>query len=130
MPGIVWTVGEACDFLAASREVYDIVYSIFGALRYTDPERLLPLVRERLAPGGLLAFTVSAARPGALHGPRVDNLTLDTGVRMPVVHYAYDIAGWHDLLARHRFVVERSIDIPTLDGAGHRGLVFTARPTP
>ncbi|MET7298234.1 class I SAM-dependent methyltransferase [Embleya sp. NPDC005575] len=127
VPGIAWTTGEAGDFLAASRETYDVVYSIFGALWYTDPERLLPRVRERLAPGGLLAFTVSAARPGALHGARVDNLTLGTGVRMPVVHYAYDAAGWHDLLARHRFIVERSIDVPTRDGAGHRALVFTAR---
>ncbi|MER5522904.1 class I SAM-dependent methyltransferase, partial [Streptomyces sp. NPDC002763] len=44
---------EVLDWLAADQARYDAVYSIFGAAWFTDPSRLFPLVRQRLAPGGV-----------------------------------------------------------------------------
>jgi SAM-dependent methyltransferase len=34
---------------------YDVVYSVFGAVDFTDPRRLLPVAARALRPGGLFA---------------------------------------------------------------------------
>lgn len=49
--------GDAVDFLAGTGERFDVVYSIFGATWFVDPDVLLPLVWRRLTPGGVLAFS-------------------------------------------------------------------------
>ncbi|USX51185.1 bifunctional 2-polyprenyl-6-hydroxyphenol methylase/3-demethylubiquinol 3-O-methyltransferase UbiG [Lentzea sp. HUAS12] len=60
---------DAIDYLATAGESFDIVYSIFGAVWFSDPEELLPLVRKRMTAGGVLAFshppaTQQDAKPG------------------------------------------------------------------
>jgi SAM-dependent methyltransferase len=60
---------EVLDYLAGSEDAYDAAYSIFGAVWFTDPARLLPLVRQRLNPGGVLAFSQPPAIAGA-YGPQ------------------------------------------------------------
>ncbi|AUG77058.1 methylase [Kitasatospora sp. MMS16-BH015] len=35
---------------------YDIAYSVFGAVDFTDPHRLLPAIADALCPGGLLVI--------------------------------------------------------------------------
>ncbi|MER5929437.1 class I SAM-dependent methyltransferase [Streptomyces sp. NPDC002054] len=54
---------DAIEFLTSSEETYDAVLSRFGAVWFNDPRTLLPLIRARLNPDGLLLFT---------HGPAVD----------------------------------------------------------
>lgn len=53
---------------AAARErtlaVIDAVYSVYGAAWFTDPTVLLPAVRERLRPGGVLVFSQRPAAEG------------------------------------------------------------------
>jgi hypothetical protein len=61
----VWVL----DYLSGATEAYDAVYSIFGAVWFTDPGRLFPFVRQRLNPGGVLAFSRPPAIPGA-YGPQ------------------------------------------------------------
>ncbi|MFG2194877.1 class I SAM-dependent methyltransferase [Streptomyces sp. NPDC048639] len=48
---------DALDFLARCTDTFDAVFSVFGAVWFTDPATLLPAIRERLRPGGLLAFS-------------------------------------------------------------------------
>ncbi|SDC50563.1 class I SAM-dependent methyltransferase [Actinokineospora iranica] len=55
--GIEFVTADAVDHLAANPATYDVVYSVFGAVWFTDPEILLPLVREALTPGGVLVFS-------------------------------------------------------------------------
>ncbi|MEU3144420.1 MULTISPECIES: hypothetical protein [unclassified Streptomyces] len=38
-------------------DVFDVVLSIFGAVWFVDPDILLPLIRSRMATGGILAFS-------------------------------------------------------------------------
>ncbi|GGV13941.1 hypothetical protein [Streptomyces spectabilis] len=40
-----------------------------GAVWFTDPDRLLPLIARRLAPGGVLAFA-HAEPTGETYGPQ------------------------------------------------------------
>lgn len=48
---------DAVDFLRQDRDGFDAVFSVYGAVWFTDPAVLLPAVRERLRPGGRLVFS-------------------------------------------------------------------------
>ncbi len=53
------------DYLTATEQRWEAIYSIWGALWFTDPARLLPLIHERLVPGGKLVFSHAPAVPGS-----------------------------------------------------------------
>lgn len=48
---------DAVDWLEAQAFPVDAVYSRFGAVWFTDPDRLLPAIAARLRPGGRFAFS-------------------------------------------------------------------------
>ncbi|MBB4891229.1 SAM-dependent methyltransferase [Streptomyces olivoverticillatus] len=126
LPAAIWTVGDAAEVLARLPRL-DACFSIYGALWYSDPARLLPVIRNRLKPGGLLAFTVNAPRPAELPGRRVDNLTLDTGARLPVVHYSYDVDAWRQLLTASGLTTDTVLTVDDPVGRCYRTLVLRAR---
>ncbi|MFJ3545500.1 class I SAM-dependent methyltransferase [Streptomyces rubiginosohelvolus] len=124
--GADFVCGEVLETLAADTETYDAIYSIFGAVWFTDPERLLPLVAERLRPGGTFAFSHPPAIPGA-YGPQGMYKGGFAGKAMYTYRYSYTPDGWTELLeaAGFRDVDARVLDAPT---AGHIGtLLVTAR---
>jgi SAM-dependent methyltransferase len=57
LPNLEFITADATSHLAANPGRYDVAYSIFGAVWFTDPELLLPLIRRTLTPGGVLAFS-------------------------------------------------------------------------
>ncbi|MFF8318986.1 class I SAM-dependent methyltransferase [Streptomyces bobili] len=67
LPGLEFHTAEAAAFLNETGETFDVVLSIFGAVWFVDPDTLLPLIRSRMAPGGILAF--SHLPPGS-QGPK------------------------------------------------------------
>lgn len=120
----VW--GEVLERLAADETTYDAVYSIFGAVWFTDPVRLLPLVAERLRPGGVFAFSHPPAIPGA-YGPQGMYKGGFAGRAMYTYRYSYTPRRWTGLLERAGFrdVVARVVEAPEV---GHIGtLLVTAR---
>lgn len=71
LPAIEFLTADVVDYLSAGTASFDVVYSIFGAVWFTDPGVLLPLVRDRMSPGGILAFshlpaTGDEPKPGRL----------------------------------------------------------------
>lgn len=126
LPAADWRIGDAAGVLAGL-PLLDVCFSIYGALWYADPTRLVPVIRDRLHPGGRLAFSVNAPRAGELPGRRVDNLTLPSGARLPVVHYSYDAGAWRRLLAGHGFAGVEVLPVPGPEGSPHRTLVVRAR---
>ncbi|MER7673045.1 methyltransferase domain-containing protein [Kitasatospora sp. NPDC096128] len=46
---------DVVEHLDAHPGVYDVLYSVFGALDFTDPRRLFPAAARALRPGGLFA---------------------------------------------------------------------------
>ncbi|MER6216395.1 MULTISPECIES: class I SAM-dependent methyltransferase [unclassified Streptomyces] len=48
---------DALTYLGATFTVFDSIYSVFGAVWFTDPGLLLPVVRATLKPGGVFAFS-------------------------------------------------------------------------
>jgi SAM-dependent methyltransferase len=72
LPGLKFVTADAVTYLTAHHEIFDVVCSIFGAVWFTDPAILLPAVRARLRPGGVLAFShLPAAEVGVVAGPVV-----------------------------------------------------------
>ncbi|ATY99896.1 class I SAM-dependent methyltransferase [Streptomyces cavourensis] len=51
---------DAVRHLEAARNTYDVLYSVFGAVDFTDPRELLPAAAAALRPGGRLAFATLA----------------------------------------------------------------------
>jgi hypothetical protein len=107
----------------------DVCFSIYGALWYADPTQMLPVIHNRLRPGGLLAFSVNGPRPSELPGRRVDNLTLTSGTRLQVVHYSYDADAWRRLLDEHGFADVEVLPVEGPEGSPYRTLVIRARHT-
>ncbi|MFC4335225.1 class I SAM-dependent methyltransferase [Salininema proteolyticum] len=57
---ILWVERDAADFLIDQPdESWDFIVSIFGALEFSDPFRILPQVRRALKPDGALVFATA-----------------------------------------------------------------------
>ncbi|MFF3646168.1 class I SAM-dependent methyltransferase [Streptomyces sp. NPDC002564] len=117
---------EVLDFLRGGADTYDAVFSIFGAAWFTDPGRLFPLVRRRLAPGGTFVFSQPPAIPGA-YGPQGMYKGGFAGKAMFTYRYSYKPAVWERLLVRAGFT-DVETWIVAAPEAGHIGtLIARAR---
>jgi SAM-dependent methyltransferase len=59
-PRLRLVASDAVSHLHAMAGTYDVLYSIFGALDFTDPRELLPMVAAALRPGGRLVYSTLA----------------------------------------------------------------------
>ncbi|MFE5739737.1 class I SAM-dependent methyltransferase [Streptomyces celluloflavus] len=109
--GAEFLCAEVLEHLAASTETYDAVYSIFGAVWFTDPVKLLPLVAKRLNPGGALIFSQPPAIPGA-YGPQGMYKGGFAARAMYTYRYSYTSRKWESLLLKAGF---KGADVQVLD---------------
>lgn len=100
--GARFVCAEVLDHLSSTTETYDAVYSIFGAVWFTDPAKLLPLIAERLNPGGVLTFSHPPAIPGA-YGPQGMYKGGFAGKAMYTYRYSYTPRKWETLLLKAGF---------------------------
>ncbi|MEU8583334.1 class I SAM-dependent DNA methyltransferase [Streptomyces abikoensis] len=117
--GARFVCGEVLEHLRSSTETYDAVYSIFGAVWFTDPVKLFPLVAERLNPGGVLVFSQPPAIPGA-YGPQGMYKGGFAGKAMYTYRYSYTPRKWENLLLRAGFEKAEAqvLDAPEPDHIG------------
>ena len=94
--------GQDIDYLARLGEPYEMVYSIWGALWFTDPEELLPLIRGRLAPGGRLVFSQAPAVPGST-GIQGRYRAGFQGRLTCIYRWAYEPDQWAHILTKHGY---------------------------
>ncbi|MFK4224347.1 class I SAM-dependent methyltransferase [Streptomyces sp. NPDC019890] len=120
--GVEFICSEVLDHLRESTEIYEAIYSIFGAAWFTDPAKLLPLIAERLKPGGVLAISHPPAIPGA-YGPQGMYKGGFAGKAMFTYRYSYTPKRWTSMLERHGFcdVEARVLDAPE---PGHIGTLL------
>ncbi|MFH8588292.1 class I SAM-dependent DNA methyltransferase [Streptomyces celluloflavus] len=109
--GTRFICAEVLDHLSSTKETYDAVYSIFGAVWFTDPAKLFPLIAERLNPGGVLAFSQPPAIPGA-YGPQGMYKGGFAGRAMYSYRYSYTPWKWESLLLKAGF---KGADVQILD---------------
>lgn len=116
---------DAVDYLTSGgAEDFDSVFSVFGAVYFTDPARLLPAVRARLRPGGVLAFSQFPPVDGCYgcqasliqRGPDEDPLV--------VRRWDYLPEAWEALLTEHGFRDVRARVIPAPPGRRTTGTLL------
>lgn len=56
-PGLEFVTADAVDYLTTAATQFDVIYSIFGAVWFTDSDTLLPLVRNCMDPDGVFTFS-------------------------------------------------------------------------
>ncbi|MEU2506877.1 class I SAM-dependent methyltransferase [Streptomyces sp. NPDC007863] len=108
-PNLAVHVSDALSFLAASPVPYDLIYSVYGASWFTDPDALLPLVLEALAPGGRYAFSQNPpALPGCV-GPQATQMKPPVpGEPLYVKRWDYEPDEWEARLKEAGFVNVRA----------------------
>ncbi|MFA1546491.1 class I SAM-dependent methyltransferase [Actinomadura chokoriensis] len=94
--------GDVLDYLATTDRCWDAIYSIWGAVWFTNPEDLLPLIRDHLVPGGKLVFSHAPPVPGAygVQGAYAANLT---GHQAWLYRWSYEPAARTTILEAHGF---------------------------
>ncbi|MEU2908149.1 class I SAM-dependent methyltransferase [Streptomyces globisporus] len=118
-PGLKFVHAEAGDYLASNTTPFDAVYSVWGAVWFTDPELLFPLVAQNLTPGGNFAFSQAEPSPGAygpqpMHGKWLEGREGE----LTVLRWQYTPQAWADLLKRHGFTNIDAHILPAPDGEG------------
>ncbi|WP_223731122.1 class I SAM-dependent methyltransferase [Streptomyces purpurogeneiscleroticus] len=126
--GTTFHHGDVLEHLAAHDATYDAIYSVFGAAWFTDPGRLFPLVRARLNPGGVFAFSQPPAIPGA-YGPQGMYKGGFAGKAMFTYRYSYRPAVWERQLTRAGFAAASAsvLDAPE---EGHIGTLIVRAHVP
>ena len=88
---------DVLEFLSAAGRCWDVAYSLWGAAWFTDPQALLPLVHQRLNPGGRLVFSHAPAVTGA-YGVQGMYANGFRGREVGVHRWAYEPPVWEELL--------------------------------
>ncbi|MFI2370921.1 class I SAM-dependent methyltransferase [Streptomyces sp. NPDC018833] len=117
--GVDFVCAEVLDFLREDTQTYDAVYSVFGAAWFSDPARLFPLVRARLNPGGVFAFSQPPAIPGS-YGPQGMYKGGFAGKALFSYRYSYTPRKWRNLLHGASFAEAEAqvLDAPMPDHIG------------
>ncbi|WP_424211909.1 class I SAM-dependent methyltransferase [Streptomyces sp. BI20] len=131
LPNLEFVHAEALAWLdeqtGAGRR-WELVYSTWGAVWFTDPEELLPRVARALAPGGFFAFSHREPAVGH-HGARRMSGAWLAGreSELTVLRWQHTAQEWSDLLKRHGF---RDVDarvLPAAEAGALGTLLVTAR---
>ncbi|WP_199546330.1 bifunctional 2-polyprenyl-6-hydroxyphenol methylase/3-demethylubiquinol 3-O-methyltransferase UbiG [Streptomyces sp. N35] len=96
---VTFVCSEAVAYLTASTERWDAIYSSWGAVWFTDPQILLPLIAQHLAPGGRFVAAHAPPIPGA-YGPQGMYGDGFKGRAHFHYRYAYTPRRWVSLMAR------------------------------
>ncbi|MEV0090485.1 class I SAM-dependent methyltransferase [Streptomyces sp. NPDC050738] len=103
--GMALRHGSALEFLKGTSEDFDAVYSVFGAVWFSDPGVLLPAIRRRLRRGGVLAFS---QRPPIVdcYGCQASYINRRPDQDPVVVRrWDYEPERWREILHEHGFTL-------------------------
>ncbi|MFF5969561.1 class I SAM-dependent methyltransferase [Streptomyces collinus] len=108
---------DVVSHLHATHSEYDVLYSVFGAVDFTDPGRLLPAAAAALRPGGRLVFsTLAHYLSGA--AARTDVVPSDIRAKTPSGEEA----------TMRRWVLQEDVWTKLLDAAGFTAIEVNVLP--
>ncbi|MER6618455.1 class I SAM-dependent methyltransferase [Streptomyces xantholiticus] len=114
--GLVLHRADAVRFLEETGEHFDAVYSVFGAVWFTDPEQLLPAVRKRLKPAGMFAFSQRPAIEDC-YGCQASYINRSEDEDPLVVkRWDYEPERWVTILREHGFTAATARVVPSPPG--------------
>ncbi|MGW2104978.1 class I SAM-dependent methyltransferase [Streptomyces olivaceoviridis] len=93
--------------LHAMADTYDVLYSVFGAVDFTNPHELLPTAAAALRPGGLLVLSTLAHHLGGAPA-HTDAQHSEIGAKTPD----------GEATTMRRWVLQEQVWTKLLDGAG------------
>ncbi|MEU1816537.1 class I SAM-dependent methyltransferase [Streptomyces roseifaciens] len=116
LPGLELHQCGALDFMSETADRFDAVYSVFGAVWFTDPDQMLPAIRQVLKPGGVLAFSQRPAVEGC-YGCQASYINqADDPNPLVVKRWDYTPGMWADRLKQHGFRHPLAKEIGPPDG--------------
>lgn len=126
LPGTRYSKADVVEYLASTTEQWDSIFSIWGAVWFTDPQELLPAIFDHLNPGGRLVFSHAPAVPGS-YGPQGMFGDGFKGRQTWIYRWAYEPETWAGILREYGY---REVDAwiepaPERDHVGT--LIVTAR---
>ncbi|MFI9025265.1 class I SAM-dependent methyltransferase [Streptomyces sp. NPDC053560] len=128
VPGLRFVHAEVCDYLDTTEATYDAVFSMWGAVWFTDPEKLVPRIAKRLNSGGLLALSQAEPIEG-FEGPYAMYGNGFSGRKLPFVRWSYGPEWWAGLLQRTGFTDIDAHVLPAPDPECVGTLMVRARRT-
>lgn len=128
IPGLELHHADAVRFLQQDESGFDAVFSVFGAVWFTDPDQLLPVIRERLRPGGRLVFSQRPPVEGC-YGCQASYIPRGADEDPLVVkRWDHEPNVWERLLTAHGYVDVRAMVVPAPPGNRRVGtLIVQAR---
>lgn len=127
-PGLEIRHERAERFLSAVDAPYDVIYSVYGASWFTDPDALLPLVRDALTPGGVYAFSHNPPALAGCYGAQVSQMKPERAGDEPlfVKRFDHEPEQWELLLKGAGFEDISAGVIPPPEGKRLGTLLVTA----
>jgi SAM-dependent methyltransferase len=115
---------DAVTFLRETCEAFDAVFSVFGALWFTDPAVLIPAIRQRLRRGGVLAFSQRPPVEGC-YGCQASYITRsDDEDPLVVRRWDYQPEHWVQMLTEHGFTSPVARVLPAPPGPRKTGTLI------
>ncbi|MFJ5779269.1 class I SAM-dependent methyltransferase [Streptomyces sp. NPDC093094] len=126
--GLEFVHAEACAFLHEDPRQWDAIYSTWGAVWFTDPDDLFPLIAKRLTPGGIFAFSHREPVTGHYGAQQMSGKWLEGRESELTLHrWQYTTVQWADILKQHGFTDIDAQSLPAPDTAAPGTLIVRAR---
>lgn len=103
VPELRFELSDVRDYLAQTEETFDAIYSVWAASWFTNPAELVPLVRARLNPGGVYAFSQAPAVEGC-YGAQGMHVNGFTGKKGGITRWFYTPDMWVGILRNYGFL--------------------------
>jgi SAM-dependent methyltransferase len=118
LPRLTLAHADAATYLSTRPGAFDVCFSVFGAIDFTDPHALLPALHTGLRPGGRLIFSTlaryrtgrapeSEARPATITAGKSEH-----GSPATMQRWVLDTPVWEKLLDSTGFAVDDVDELP------------------
>ncbi|MEU6107165.1 class I SAM-dependent methyltransferase [Streptomyces albidoflavus] len=132
-PRLNFVHAGAVEHLRGRARAYDVLYSVFGAVDFTEPRELLPVACAALRPGGRLVFSTLARHVGGAPArPEVTATEIPArtpdGARVSMRRWVLAESVWVTALERSGFTGVRTDVLPAAGDREHAAdtLLLTA----
>ncbi|MDW6057864.1 class I SAM-dependent methyltransferase [Streptomyces sp. FXJ1.4098] len=133
LPNLTFTCTDATSYLNRHPARFDVIFSVLGAVDFSDPCELLPAIARALRPAGRLVFSTAATRSDGTPAstevkPVRVSLPLSDDTGREISRWTLDAHLWQELLTKYGLVLQSLRPIkPPAQASGPTTNVFSCR---